>query len=242
MKKFLIVLPILIMGILVACDNREDIADMDMHDKIWYAQILDFDLLRYADGQWVQGAEYSKVRSLINPDSSFFADFYTEVRFVRHPDEAVDVPNTVILAFPFENSVERAVKAINWEIDSANINLNRFGLVCPITVDNLVNDYENVNRLIRLDANFTLMLHSFVRDEDTSRTDNSRISFELDRLNEWNRDNNKKVLDILDRLNMSQDEGGPLLRSAGSLDRFISVTDLMITQGLTAEQALRRVI
>jgi len=241
MKKFLIVLPILIMGILVACDNREDIAEMNINAKIWYARFLDFDLFMYIDGQWIRGNNYSRAHSLTNPNSEFFADFYTEVRFVRHPDEAVDVPNTVILAFPFENSIERVVNAINWEVDSADIDLRSFGLTYPISVDNLVNDYDSVNRLIRLDANFILTLHSFVRDESTAHIDGSRVNFELLRLLNWSEDNSKKVLDILDRLNMSQDEGGPLLRSAGSLDRFISVTDLMITQGLTAEQALRRV-
>jgi len=116
--------------------------------------------------------------------------------------------------------------------------LGKFGLAYPITIDNLVNDYEGVNRLLRHDEWLQLSLLSFVR----TRVYDTRVEFELDRLGDWQSDDNtKKVLDILNQLNMSQDEGGPLLRTAGSLDRFIAVTDLMITQGLTAEQALRRV-
>jgi len=238
MKKFLIILLVLIMITHTACNNRAEIEKMDMDDKLRYADYLDFTLEMFIDGQWVYTTNYSETRSLIRPDSESPAGFYTEVRFLRHPDEATNIPNTVILAFPHENSVTRVLNAINWEVDSAGIDLSEFSLSYPITVENLVDDYEWVYRLIRYDEFFIAYLQRFVQ---LSLGGDSRIGFELVRLREQGDENVEKVLVILDQLNMTQDEAGPLLRAAGSLEAFITVTDLMLAQGLSAEDALAQV-
>lgn len=227
---------------LTACTNQhQKPEEMDMREKVDYARFLGFELWAFIDGQWFRGNMYNEVRSLVNPSSERFADFYTEVRFIRHADEATDVSETVIFAFPYDDgTVTRAVNALNWEVDSANLDLSEFGLDYPITIENLVDDYGGLYRLIRLDPNFMLTLHSFVRDTAFAHIDGSRINFELFRLFEWSEVNTEKVLGILEQLNMTQDEAGPILRAAGSLDAFVAVTDLMFTQGLSAEEALAR--
>ena len=279
MKKILIILLalILIATIFNACSSEEE--EMDMRDKIWYIHNLDFILQIYIDGQWLNltqeldsdGNSISMVWPLLDPQHESFADFYTEIRFVHFWEETADLPTNVIAAFPFEPARTGAVNALNWETESAGVDLKAFGLSYPITVENLVDDYEAINRLIRHDWNFTSNFTSFLRGLNTigtSRTrseweelqrqreagtgivffyPDSRIAFELLRLGEWNdhlREQSdekvEKVLAILDQLNMTQDEAGPILRAAGSFDAFVAVTDLMLTQGLSAEDALAR--
>ena len=241
MKKFFFFLALTIVMIaFTACSNeKEGAREMDIGEKVEYAQHVDFNLQIFSLGheEWLQGRStdfYGRVRSLIDPDSDLFADFYTEVRFVHHPDEAVDIQNTVILAFPTDDTEKHVVTALNWEVISANLDLSDFGLSYPITIEDLVNNYEGVNRLIHHEDWLRLSLFRFANSYHT------RIEFELDRINDRREGNVEKVLAILEQLNMTQDEAGPILRAAGSFDAFVAVTDLMLTQGLSAEDALAR--
>jgi len=233
---FLLLTLIIVVVAFAACNNnREEVREnMDIVRKIWYAGRIDFRLGIFLDGRWVQGNNYAEVRSLVDPNSEFFADFYTEVRFVHNSDEVDGALETVIFAFPTEDTVGTIVNAINWEVDSVGIDLYEFGLAYPITVEHLVGNYEGVDRLTR-DDRFLLVLPTvIIADSPVS----SRVDFELFRLNEWDNENTEKVLSILDQLNMTQDEAGPILRAAGSVDAFVAVADLMLTQGLSAEDAL----
>jgi len=281
MKKFLIILLVLIMITLTACNNRAEIEEMDMDAKVRYALYLDFILQIYIDGQWLNltqdsyldGNSISMVLSLIDPEHESFADFYTEIRFVHSWEETAGHPTNVIAAFPFGPARTGVVNALNWEVDSAGMDLSEFGLSYPITVENLVDDYENINRLVWHDARYTVDFRRFVsgltiagivgtqaewddlqqKIEDGMSSPmfspDDRIIFELLRIGEEitirtggdSDENVEKVLVILDQLNMTQDEAGPLLRAAGSFEAFITVTDLMLAQGLSAEDALAQV-
>ena len=252
MKVFLILLLILFIPIIVACNNdnnniEEIHEEMDMRGKFRYARGVDFDLLIFIDGGWYLSRDFARASSLATQDNSF----YTELRFVLHPDEVSDpdgtlnIPNTVIVAFPREDTVERVLTALNWEVVSADIDLDRFDLSYPITAEDLVYSYESMNRLIRYeDSWLQLSLSRFAR-----ASYDTRIEFELDRINELkpgndnpsNALNAEKVLNILEQLNMPEDDGWRLLRAAGSVDAFADVADLILEDGLTAEDALRRV-
>jgi len=91
MKKFFIVSLTLVMGMVVfaACSNKEmEIQEeMDMFVKLRYAESLGFELRMHVDGQWFQGSDFrdfTKARAFVSPNSEFFKDFYTVVRFLHH--------------------------------------------------------------------------------------------------------------------------------------------------------------
>jgi len=251
MKVFLILLLILFIPIIVACNNdnnniEEIHEEMDMRGKFRYARGVDFDLLLFIDGGWYLSRDFVRASYLATQDNSF----YTELRFVLHPDEVSDpdgtlnIPNTVIVAFPREDSVERVLTALNWEVVSAEIDLDKYGLSYPITAEDLVRNYESMNRLIRYeDRSFQFVLSTFA-----GGVHDTRIEFELDRIFEWrsgndasNAPNADKVLNILEQLSLPEDDGWRLLRAAGSVDAFEAVVDLMLEEGLSSDDALRRV-
>ena len=234
-RSILIFFLILTMTVFTACNNKKDIQEMDIQDKLRYAWRLDFDIYIYMDGQWTQGVDYYWLRELLDPDSEYFEDFYTDVRFAHHSDEVGYFWQTEIFAFLREDSATHTINVLNWEVDSANLDLQEFGLTYPISVDDLLNNYEEIDRLIEHDSWFGVSLVAFTRDYNT------RIEFELDRLNEWDKENTEKIIIILDRLGMTQDEVAPIIRASGSVDAFVAVSDLMLEEGLSAEEALEQV-
>ena len=215
--------------------------EMSDYEKIFYAQVLGFNLRRYYDGEWYLENSYDAAKAAINPNSTRFADFYTEVRFVHHPDEAPDEPTTVIFVYPNEDRLQLILNAINWEVESAGIDLEKLGLSYPITVDDLIVNYEEIDRLIRLDGHFMVLLQMFSNEDYYLNMDNLCINFELTRLSEYKRgENTQTVLDILDQPGMSEDEARPIIRAAGSFDGFVAVADLMLSDDLSAEAALKQ--
>ena len=239
MKKILVSLLLLtmIMSVVIACDNTEE---MSMREKIRYADILYFELHSYIDGYWYSGHRYIEVGARADPNHRFYANFYTEVRFVRHLDEVDRLQNTVIFVYASEDALQIALNVLNWEIDVVGVDVSEFGLEYPLTVENLIYDYESVNEVIWYDrpgGNFFKRISELVRRVHREGP-TSRIEYELMIRGEWTYENVEKVSDILEQLNMTETEGGRLLRSAWGIDTFVAVTDLMLEQGLSAEDAL----
>ena len=249
-KSFLIVLfavIITIVGLIVYLSNKEEPQEPEMsdYDKIWYAENLYFDLriFDYDKGIWYRGNDYSAARAATN--DGYFTDFYTEIRFVIRPEIPSDVPTTVILAFPnedkYEDELELILNLLNWEVDSANIDLDKLGLSYPITAEDLVNNYEEIDWLMKLDFGFRALLIRLPIDGGYYMGIKvSRIDFELIRVSGLSEENAQAVRDILDELGMTEDEAGPIIRAAGSFDGFVAVAELMLSEGLSAEAALKQ--
>jgi len=242
MKKFFVILLVIIMLISTACNNVSDdsveVDELSLFDKAFYADTIGFEFRIYIDGYWHTVNDFTTIWSMINPSGSRYTGFHTELRFVKHRNEAENLPNTIVVAYPNEDTVQDVLTVINWEVDSSSIDLNRFGLTYPITVENLVEDYAIMDWLIYTYG--ALGSPTFIYSVAAGSTDiGTRIGFDLGR-SSIGSENTEKVLDILDQLNMTEDEAGPLIRASGSLERFIAVTNLMLEEGITSERALRR--
>ena len=263
MKKLLIPFFILIMIVFAACsgyeEEIEEIEEMTMRQKLQYARDIGFCFRIYAEGEWYQGDLYVMAAGLAIPSIYRDADDlmvlqglinqggfeiassedlevdYTEVRFVHSSEEVEDDLTNIIFAFPTEDNAERIVTALNWEVDSTGFELEEFGLSYPITVEHLVENYEEIKRLSTDESWFQLSLLLFGYRLDT------RIEFELDRIGEREDGNTEKVLGIVDKLGMTQDEVAPILRASGSVEAFVAVSDLMLEEGVSAEDVLEQI-
>jgi hypothetical protein len=272
LKKLLSIIFMFTLAIVftTACSAGWEYEEMDMMEKMWYADALGFSLLIYVDGEWIhfygnqlRGTNtHFHARILVNFDSEGRSDFYTEVRFVHNWEEAWDFPNTVIVGIPFERPATAAVNAINWEAASSGLDLSAFGLTYPVTIENLVDDYVRINGILDHEHWFGTAVSRFANNsvlvgetrgerewqelqeqiEAGTATymfsPDSRVEFELTRRHGSPRRHIERVNEILEQLGMDHDEGGLLLHTAGSTDAFFTVTDLMLTQGLSAEEAL----
>jgi hypothetical protein len=260
----------LIIVFTTACSARWEYEEMDMMEKMRYAERFEFSLLIYVEGEWTHfyGRSWRRAnthfhaRTLVNFDSEGRSDFYTEVRFVHNWDEAWGFPNTVIVGVPFERPAIAVVNAINWEAASSGLDLSEFGLTYPVTIENLVDDYVRINGVVSHDPWFRGAVSAFANNSIIAGvarnahewqelqeqieagtatymfSPDSRVEFELTRMHGGPRSHIERVNEILEQLGMDHDEGGQLLHTAGSTDAFFAVTDLMLTQGLSAEEAL----
>ena len=136
--------------------------------KFRYAQEMGFQF-RIVDGDDVWHTASSVSIRIIPvpppPDNEFFNPFYTNIVFVHNEQQAVDgdFPDNVILAWPRDedNFSQRLVGWMNYFIKnpfvsptgdqrserSEDFALEDFNLSYPITVENLVDNWEDVQRL-----------------------------------------------------------------------------------------------
>ena len=111
---------------------------------------------------------------LINPRSMGFDPFYTGIIFVHNEEEAAGFPDNIIVAWPRTeasrgdydlNFSEGLIAGIHWAVDRTEEDLQRiswtgttfqlrpvvtleeFGLTYPLTVVDLVDNWEKVNAL-----------------------------------------------------------------------------------------------
>ena len=214
-----------------------------MINKLWYAEFMDFILFMNIDGQWYIGNMFNEARRLVNPERETFIDFYTEVKFFHYPEEIPDISETIIAAWPNPDNAQGIINAINWGIlsegDDLKRTLSRFGFSYPISVENLVNDWNKINTLLRRNnQSFLIAITSnFAR---VYGNEGSRIAFELFYLFESGDGVEEHIYEILNSLNLTEDEGAILLRQSGSYDAFVFITNLMLEEGLSFERARRR--
>ena len=130
---------------------------------------FDFNFLFVVDGNARVGSNVMD-RNMFEPWQVEFCAFYDTLIFVRNEDEAHGFPSNVVVAWPVDGCTElhRRLEQVNWEVNRdsnsiafGGINLfpNRrtllgvglekhFGLTYPITVDDLVYNWEQVFDLI----------------------------------------------------------------------------------------------
>jgi len=223
---------------------------------------VDGEWIHFQGTQWHGTNTHLHARTIVRSDSESLSNFYTEVRFVHNWDETRSFPNTVIVGVLRERTAIAAVNAINWEAASSGLDLSEFGLTYPVTIENLVDDYVRINGILDHDPWFRVAVSLFANNSVLAGaarnarewqelqeqieagtatymfSPDSRIEFELTRRYGSPRYHIERVNEILGQLNMDHNEGGLLLRASGSADAFFAVTDLMLTQGLSAEEAL----
>ena len=250
-KRILIVMTLmLIVSLITSCSTRKDLEQMTLRDKFLYAQRLDFTFHMYYEGEWLtadRGLFASRQNHSVGMFHSFDEenDIHTELRFVHFQVGVWDEGKSehIIYAWPYPKSYLGVINAIKWGILSEGMNLEctleMYGLSYPLTVSNLIDDWENIWSLLYRD-NDSFRIHDVGNFARVYGNEGSRIAFELFCLLNINEGREEHIYEILDSLNLTEDEGAILLRHSGSYDAFVFITNLMLEEGLSFERARRR--
>ena len=164
-KIAILVIAVLLITLIVASyiDNRErtvsqPIVDLD---KFSYANQLRFGFRLVNVNLDRIFNDYGNVQWVISPGTDRFNPFYTELVFVRSRAESRDFPDNVIVAWPSVGGGEAAIEYLQQAVDRTEydlseigyrrtvITLEEFGLMYPLTVDDLIDNWEKVNVLFQ---------------------------------------------------------------------------------------------
>ena len=161
MKKIVILIVLFFLLLLQSgCSEEENVAVI-CEEKIFYGQQMRFvfyipneeeDFFAYLfDQPWLS---VTRVWELTHPNSPYFTSYFTELVFVHSEAEATEFPDNVIVAWPStvtEHMPEAIERMIIVENDigvlANNIYLTDFDLVAPLSLTDLVDNWEQANRL-----------------------------------------------------------------------------------------------
>jgi len=95
---------------------------------------------------------YADLVVFFEPFGHFIQDHQTEVVFVHTEEEAVGFPDHVMVMWP-GRLTRGALVEINDIIRRDEVDVTEFGLTYPITIENLVDDWEKVRDLYSVGFN-----------------------------------------------------------------------------------------
>ena len=134
--------------------QEEDVQLIDM-DKFWYGVSLQFEYRMIMDGHVF--SNYTIISERIQAGAHLFDPSYTELIFVHNAEQAQDLPDNIIAAWPRETHVEGMIARIHWTLEnprlrdglplSQHATLEEVGLSYPLTAADLVDNWKNVYAL-----------------------------------------------------------------------------------------------
>ena len=163
--------------ILTACRKEMPMRPIEnvSREKLGYAHSMNFVFRVFYEGEFHQNiGGFLVYWQIIRNEDGFFVvnPFYTDLIFVHNEAQALEFPDNVITAWPRDEDgwSERFVNAINWTIENPLIHNERqaretftledFGLTYPLTIDDIIYNWENVNRMWRaFDYGETTFIH-----------------------------------------------------------------------------------
>jgi len=178
-KKAIVAVVLTLIVVLVATMNNinrkveaQQLIDID---KFVYALSLDFGFRIVIDGHTYRTASVAHLYVIEQPDP-----FYTDLVFVHSRTEAEGFPDNIVVAWPTVGGGQAAVRMIQWVVGRTEAERNRFGfgwpaltleqfgLTQPLTVEDLVDNWENVNALLQAlsSAELNLITHFAQRHKD----------------------------------------------------------------------------
>ena len=174
----MLVISILFVAVIVIMigRNQERVAQpMINMDKYSYANLLSFEVRMTINGYVFQS--WTSVQDSILPGSRFFDPSFNELVFVHNEAESRGFPDNVIVAWPRERTIEGLIASIHWAVNRQDgeigvrgnpialrrpvVTLEEFGLTYPLTVEDLVSNWEKVFALFRV---FTPFEQSVISD------------------------------------------------------------------------------
>jgi len=134
----------------IQVNHEEDYRDMSLLKKAHYGGRLDFQFQIIRDGERQIRVGQIIVWTLDPSSSMFYNPFYTDVVFVHTEEDALGFPDNVIVGWPrMAPGTERMVDGINQRVNlRSSITFEEFGLTDPITVADLVDNWEKVGELM----------------------------------------------------------------------------------------------
>ena len=158
----MLVISILFVAVIVIMigRNQEGVAQpMINMDKYSYANLLSFEVRMTINGYVFQS--WTSVQDSIIPGSRFFDPSFNELVFVHNEAESRGFPDNVIVAWPRENAIELLIEQLHLAVNrDANelvrlrlqrpvFSLEEFNLTYPLTVEDLVGNWEDVFALFK---------------------------------------------------------------------------------------------
>lgn len=155
-------------------DLEEAYRTMSLFRKIEYGSSLSFNFQRVVDGEKrLEAGRF--VTLLFDSRLDYFNPFYTDVIFVHSEAEAEGFPENVIVGWPIDDDRlnEASIALMHWEVNRTEAELGRwgehnrrpvvtleeFGLTYPITLADLVDNWDKVASLreaVRLMPTFSI--------------------------------------------------------------------------------------
>jgi len=168
-KKVAVVVLVLLfaVGIIIYRNTREASHFMVPTDKFNFAQDFNFAFQLVVDG------EYVVVNAIGLLQVVPFAGRVNDLVFVHSLEEAKGFPSNVMVAWPFRLQwTEGAIARLHMRVDEhENLSLEEFGLTYPITITDLVDNWEKVSTLL---DSFVRNARAWILSPETDNIDHHR--------------------------------------------------------------------
>ena len=237
----------MIFTMFLACNRGGEQKMENLRQGVEYGWWLHFNFRIMVDDELVI-PHHDEIVARVNPNHQLYSPYYTEIAFFHSEAEALDAgkSDNVILAWPGERNFSQGlVNGINLTVLLNEIDLNEYDLNYPITVENLVDDWEAVYELWR-EIFWGLMLsYDIWGSAREFGAEAFQVEIELFHLVE-----NPEIFDqiisrgeeIGKRIKTAIDPLDPLLdifnAVGGNVEAFFDATNHMEAEGLTVEQLL----
>ena len=134
MRKIIVYLLLTAMVLaLAACKMKEEDDNMEVEERLRKASYF-VAMYFQSNVPWLRAT------------SRKLADQFTDVVLVYNEEDAAEFPDSVIVAWPYEKTY-KMLDAFNYEIFSRAIDLEQYSLQYPLTIENLIEDWEKVDDL-----------------------------------------------------------------------------------------------
>ena len=159
MKGTILIILLSMLLLLSGCNSGRRPEAMINLDKLHFAYLTRiFDFQMVVDGEIETAFAPLRAWDMTQPHSPYFDPFYTELVFVHNKEQAQGFSDNVIVAWPRDWPATQGVVNIMNNMVSRNaeelgnlrtqtrepISLEDFGLTYPITIEDLVDNWEKV--------------------------------------------------------------------------------------------------
>ena len=213
-------------------------------EKTIYAVVMGFVFQIYIDGE-VQvigrGESTFPVRDRIYfTQSPLFDLSYEKLIFVHNEEEATDFPSSTVVAWPDEDMAQGIINGLHLGMLRGDLDLEDFGLVYPITVENLVDDWEAVNSLGgRVIVRYGLSNLYSIAQRDGAEA--FLIDIEAFHVVDGNRELLTEIINRANReLGLNIESSLELLTIVGCPDEFLDIVDRLGGERYTLEEILEK--
>ena len=229
-------------SVFLACNKEEEIVTITNieFEKTIYASDLLFSWKMIIDGEPLVATNFydiSTVLSRIWMKDASNQPYYTDLVFVRSEEEAAGFPESTVLAWPRDDFGQGMVNGLHLGVLRGDIDLEDFELTYPITIQNLVDDWENVNRLMRYIVNERELMGPLFMHGSPFDANAYMLEIEAFRLLE-DKEAVERVIRRGREWRISRNDTLKLLHMVGSEDAFFDAIERMEEEGLSFEELM----
>jgi hypothetical protein len=243
-KSFFLIITFFIVSIIIfACNQEEEsmpTAPISL-EQIFYARDMFFDWMIFIDGEPLVVDALSSgpvFERIIIAGGDLFDPYYDELVFVRNKEEAVGFAESTVVAWPPNDDIAQGmVNGLHLGKLRGDIDLESFGLTYPITINDLVEEWEKVRNLMTYIVSERRLMGVLLSVALRDGADAYMLEIEAHRLI-----GDREIVAEISRrgfeLGMWGNAPMELLLVAGSAEEFFTIADRMEKEGLTLEEIM----